>query len=238
MELVTSPCKTTHTTETSRGNHSGIQTRQGRRSLPPDDAEGGSMIDVDQSREEVFISKRRIFDAKSINKIGTWNVCTLYKCGSMAQVLREMKAYRLEVLGVSEMRWTGQGQFSSDGITVLYSGHSDQHIHEVKIFLSKGAASALIGWKPVSHRIITARLQTQQAKVTVIQVYAPTETAEDSEKDEFYSQVQYSLDEIPSYDTKLLIGDFNAQIGSDRRGQNVAVGLHGAAKETTKTVGD
>jgi len=49
---------------------------------------------------------------------------------------------------------------------------------------------------------------------------------------------QNSLDEIPSYDTKLLTGDFNAQIDSDRRGQNVAVGPHGTAKETTKTVRD
>ena len=69
------------------------------------------MTDVDQSREKVFISKRRIFNAKSITKIGTWNISTLYQCGSKAQVLREMQAYRLEVLGVSEI----QGQFSSDG---------------------------------------------------------------------------------------------------------------------------
>jgi len=163
--LVTSPCKTSYTMETARGNYSGIQKRQGRRSLPSDDAEGGSMTDVDQSQEEVFISKRRIFNAKSITKIGIWNVRTLYQC-SMAQMLREMQAYRLEVLGVSEMRWTGQGQFSSDGITVLYSGHNDQHTYGVGIFLSKGAASAFIGWKPVNHRIITARLQTQQAKVS------------------------------------------------------------------------
>jgi len=131
------------------------------------------------------------------------------------------------------MRWTGQGQFSSDGITILYSGHSDQHTHGVGIFLSNGAASALIGWKPVSHRVITARLQMKQAKVTVIQVYAPTEAAEDSEKYEFYSQLQDTLDETPSYDMKLLIGDFNAQIDSDRQGQNVTVGPHGTAKETT-----
>ena len=104
----------------------------------------------------------------------------------------------IEVLGVSEMHWTGQGHFISDGITVLYFKHNDQHTHGVGIFLSKREVSALIGWKPVSHRIITARLQTQQAEVTVIQVYAPTETAEDSEKDEFYSQLQDSLDEIPS----------------------------------------
>jgi len=237
MGLVTSPCKTIHTTETARSNHSGIQTRQ-RKSLPHDDVEGGSMTDVDQSREEVFISKRRIFNAKSITKISTWNIRTLYQCGSMAQVLREMQPYRLEVLGVSEMRWTGQGQFSSDGITVLYSGHNDQHTHGVRIFLSKGAASAVIGWKPVSHRTITARLQTQQAKVTVIQVYAPTETAEDSEKDEFYSQLQDSLDEILSYDINLLMDDLNAQVDSERWGQNVAVRPHGTAKETTKTVRD
>jgi len=57
---------------------------------------------------------------------------------------------------------------------------------------------------------------------------------EDSKKDEFYSKLQDSLDEIPSYDIKLLIGDFNAQFDSDRRGQNVAVRPHGTAKETTK----
>ena len=86
----------------------------------------------------------------------------------------------------------------------------------------------------MSHHIITARLQMQQAKVTVIEVYAPTETSEDSDKDEFYSQLQDTRDKIPNYDMKLLIGDFNAQINSDRRGQNITVGPHGTVKETTK----
>ena len=159
------------------------------------------MTGVDQSRREDYTSKRQIFNAKCITKIGTWNVRTLYQCGKMAQVLREMQAYRLEVLGVSELRFTGQGQFSSNGITVLYFGHEDQHTHGthgVGIFRSKGTASALIGWKPVSHRIVTARLQTQQAKVTVVQVCAPKEAEEDSVKDEFYTQLQDTLDEIPS----------------------------------------
>jgi len=53
------------------------------------------MTGVDQSREEVLTLKRQIFNAKSITKIGTWNVRTLYQCSSMAQVLREMQAYRL-----------------------------------------------------------------------------------------------------------------------------------------------
>ena len=53
-------------------------------------------------------------------------------------------------------------------------------LNGVGIFLSKRTTSAIIRWKPVRQRIITARMQTQQAKVSVIQVYAPTETVEDS----------------------------------------------------------
>jgi len=57
-----------------------------------------------------------------------------------------------------------------------------------------------------------------------VQIYAPTDTADKKEKEEFYSQLQDTLDDIPIYDVKLLIGDFNAQISSDRRGLNSVVG--------------
>jgi len=52
----------------------------------------------------------------------------------------------------------------------------------------------------------------------------PTDTADEEEKEAFYSQLQDTLDDIPTYDVKLLIGDFNAQISSDRRGLNSVVG--------------
>ena len=46
-----------------------------------------------------------------------------------------------------------------------------------------------------------------------MQVYAPTETSPVEEKDVFYEQLQTTLDDVPSYDLKLLLGDFNAKIG-------------------------
>jgi len=57
----------------------------------------------------------RIFTAKKITRVGTWNLRTLYQRGSMSQVLKEMTNYSLQELGISKMRRTGQEQFCSEG---------------------------------------------------------------------------------------------------------------------------
>lgn len=82
----------------------------------------------------------------------------------MDQVLKVMRDYCLDILDVSEMRWTGQGHLMTDGATVLYSRKQDHHTHGVSIILSSCAAQALVGWKPVNDRIITARLHNRRAK--------------------------------------------------------------------------
>ncbi|KAK2174582.1 hypothetical protein NP493_793g01000 [Ridgeia piscesae] len=69
--------------------------------------------------------------------IGTWNVRTMNVASKLAQVILEMKRYRLDILGVSECRWTGSGrQVSYDGSTILYSGHEDTHIRGVALLQS------------------------------------------------------------------------------------------------------
>ncbi|XP_051914908.1 craniofacial development protein 2-like [Hippocampus zosterae] len=138
-----------------------------------------------------------IFGTKTNTRVGTWNVRTMFQSGRMDQVLKNMRDYRLDILGVSEMRWTGQGRLMVNGATFLYSGKQDHHSHGVGIILSSSAAKALIGWKPVNERIITARLYTRYAKVTIVQVYAPTEAASADDKNTFYNQLQTVLEEIP-----------------------------------------
>ena len=185
-----------------------------------------------ESLREARLQKSRIFNAKSSTKIGTWNVRTLFQCGRMSQVLKRMKEYKLDVLGLSEMRWTGQGRFTSEDVTILYSGREEHHYQGVGILLNKEASRALIGWKPVNERIITARLRTRHAKVTVVQVYAPTEADTVEVKDKFYEELQDVLNDTPCYDIKLLIGDFNAKIDDDRRGLYTTMGPFGTADKT------
>lgn len=66
-----------------------------------------------------------IFNTKANTRVGTWNVCSLFQTGRMDQVLKTMKDYRLDILDVCEMRWTGQGRLVIDGATVPYSGKQD-----------------------------------------------------------------------------------------------------------------
>ncbi|KAE9547476.1 hypothetical protein FO519_009312 [Halicephalobus sp. NKZ332] len=149
-----------------------------------------------------------------------------------AQLLHEFDNYHLDILGISEMRWTGNGKITSDGKTILYSEHENLHTRRVGLILNKEASQALIGWKPVSERIITARLQARYLKTTIVQAYSPTEEAENAEKDVFYDLLQNTLNEIPSYDLIIFTGDLSAQIGKCRHGLEQTTGPHGSAALT------
>jgi len=75
---------------------------------------------------------------------------------------------------------------------------------------------------------------SMHAIVTVVQMYAPTESASDGEKDLFYDQLQDVLDDIPSHHIKLIMGDFNAKLDGNRQGFTTAKKPHGSADLTNK----
>ena len=107
---------------------------------------------------EVRSAKPDTLGPKTILRVGAWNVRTMFETSKTAQVISEMKRYRLDILGISECRWTGSGRLTtSDGSLILYSGHEDTHSHGVAIILSREKAKTLIEWEPISERIMRAR---------------------------------------------------------------------------------
>src|SRR5258706_200987 len=129
------------------------------------------------------------------------------------------------------MRWTGSGMITSEGNSVYYSEGS-KHERGVGLILNPEVSRAVISWEPINDRIITVRLQSRYTKVTVIQVYAPTNAANDQEKDEFYEQMQDVLSTAPEHDMKLVMGDFNAQIGRDNNAWEEAMGKEAIGDRT------
>ena len=202
----------------------------------PDDPEIAvveNMMLEDQSRKDVHksitIPAVSFTTPKDTTNIGCWNVRTLYTTGKAAQVAREMNNYKCDILGLSEVRWTGSGRIKlASGESMIFSGRDDEiHREGVALMLTCKAARALMEWNPVNGRIITARFYSRFIKTTVIQVYAPTNDYSDEDKDAFYEQLQATWNKAPKHDVKIVMGDFNAKVGESNQGHEEHMGTHG-----------
>ena len=152
----------------------------------------------------------------------------MYETGKAAQIAKEMRRYSIDLLGISESRWNGSGLSRlSTGETVIYSGHPEDN-HEltegVAIMMSPTATKALIQWEPISSRLMTARFNSKGRRVTIIQCYAPTNNADQEKKEQFYRQLQSTIDNTPVGDIKILMGNMNAKLGLDNTGRELIMG--------------
>ena len=109
---------------------------------------------------------------------------------------------------------------------MLYSGH------EGVALLSHQAYNALIGWEVLGPRMIHASFKTKMEKIqlNIIQCYAPTNGKYEGTKEDFYHKLQTVLDNMKEKDVTILMGDFNAKIGSNNRGYEEVMDTHGMGK--------
>ena len=152
----------------------------------------------------------------------------MYRGGAAAQIAREMEGYKLDILGISECRWTGAGKVKlNSGHSVIYSGNETVHEGGVAIMMNQQAERSLMEWTPVNKRMITARFYSKFRKVSIIQVYAPHNEREDEAKDQFYQELQEVVDGCNKNDIIIVMGDLNAKVGADNKGYERAMGPHG-----------
>lgn len=122
----------------------------------------------------------------------------VYQFGKLEQVMKEIIKYKIDILGLWEMRWNDRRKVKKEGTTVICSRNWNYHILRVYIWLSTHVAKALIGWKP-STNIITARFQTRHSKVTITEAHAPTMEEDDNNKDHFYKILQNTVNSSTWY---------------------------------------
>ena len=195
-----------------------------------------SMTFCSESRKEAT-RPTPLLSPRHLLKLGAWNIRTLYEAGRATQVAKEMKSYNISVLGLSEVRWTQAGETRlATGEYILHSGHMEENAHHtegVALMLTPEARRSLIGWEPISPRIVTGLFTTNQPKInlSIIQCYAPTNEAEEEAKEDFYNQLKSVLDKQKDRDVTILMGDFNAKIGNDNTGNEDIMGKHGVGEK-------
>ena len=120
------------------------------------------------------------------------------------------------------MRWTASGEMH--GCKVIWSGNEQKHEAGVGFLLSKRACEALLGYKPVSDRVMVARFQARRFNMSVVQVYAPKSDGTDKQVEQFYADLKTTLDDIPKKDIVIIAGDWSAKVGSNNNGWERVMG--------------
>ena len=129
-------------------------------------------------------------------------------------VKQEMGRMNVNILGISELKWTGKGEFNSEDHYIYYGGQESLRRNEVAIMVHKRVRNAVLGCNLKNERMISVRLRGKPLNITVIQVYAPTSNAEEAEVQWFYEDLQDLLELTPPKDVFFIIGDWNAKVGS------------------------
>ena len=101
--------------------------------------------------------------------------------GKLEVVKQEMARVNIDILGISELKWTGMGEFNSDDHCIYYCGQESLRRNGVAIMVNKRVRNAVLGYNFKNDRMICVCFQGQPFNITVIQVYALTSNAEEAE---------------------------------------------------------
>ena len=95
----------------------------------------------------------------------------------------------IDILGISELKWTGMGEFISDDYYIYYSGQEPLRGNGVAIIVNKRVQNAILECNLKNDRMISVHFQGKPFNITIIQVYDPTSNAEEAEIQWFYEDL-------------------------------------------------
>ena len=100
--------------------------------------------------------------------------------GKLEVVKQKMGRVNVDILGISEIKWTGILEFNSDDHYIYYCGQEFHKRNGVAITVYKRTQNAVLGCNLRNNRMISVCFQGKPSNITIIQVYAPTSNAEEA----------------------------------------------------------
>jgi len=147
------------------------------------------VVDVTGDGSEVWCCKEQYC-------IGTWDVRSMNQ-DKLEVVKHKMARMNIDILGISELKWIGMGEFNSDDHYIHYCGQESLKRNAVALRVNKTVWNAVLGCNLKDNRIISVRFQGKPFNITVIQAYAPTTNAEEAEVEQFYDGLHDLLEITP-----------------------------------------
>ena len=109
--------------------------------------------------------------------------------GKLEVVKQEMARMNIDILEISELKWTGMGEFNSDDYYIHYCGQESLRRNAVALIVNKRVWNAILGRNLKNDRVISVHFQGKPLSITVIQIYVPTTNANEAEVEQFYEDL-------------------------------------------------
>ncbi|BHF75159.1 hypothetical protein SprV_0501825400 [Sparganum proliferum] len=150
-----------------------------------------------------------------------------------ALVARELARYKVDIAALSETRFSKQGQLVEvgAGYTFFWSGRPRAERRDAGVAFA--IRNDIVGRLPclpqgINDRLMSLRLPLWGGKfATIISAYAPPMTSPDAAKDKFYEDLHVLLATVSKADKLVVLGDFNARVGTDHTAWRGVLGPHG-----------
>ena len=175
--------------------------------------------------------------------ISAWNVRTLMDSFSSdrpeqrtALVGRELDQYKVEIAALSETRLAEEGLWKEvgAGYTFFWNGRKKEERREAGVgFTIKSHLVSKLPRLPkgINDRLMTLRLPLSGKRhAAIVSAYAPTMTNPDEIKDKFYDDLDSVISAAPQTDKLILLGNFNARVGTDHQNWEGVIGSEGVGK--------
>ena len=134
--------------------------------------------------------------------------------GKLEVIKQEMVRVNVDILGNSELKWTGMGEFNSDDHYIYYCGQDSLRRNGVAIMVNKRVRNAILRCNLKNDRMISVHFQGKPFNIIVIQVYAPNSNAEEAEVEQYYEDRSDLLELTPPKVVHFILVDWNANVGS------------------------
>ena len=119
----------------------------------------------------------------------------------------------IDILGISELKLMGMGEFNSDDHCIYYCGQESLRRNGIALIVNERVLNATLGCSLNNDKNDLGSFQGKPFNITLIQVYASTTDAEEAEVEQFYEDLQH-LELTLKKDVLFIIGDWNAEVGS------------------------
>ena len=130
-------------------------------------------------------------------------------------VTRELAGYKLDLVGVQEVRWDKGGTVRAGDYNLFYGKGNKNHQLGTGFFVRQRIASAVKRVEFVSDRVSYIVMKGRWCNIIVVNVHARSEEKSDESKDRFCEELEQVFDHFPMYHMKILLGDFNAKVGRE-----------------------